>query len=181
MQNSSGTSLANISGKFRNTKRRSGYIEKAIIVVLSAFFISLIAFWIQPRYRLAVQTDYSVNFLLGVTDRGNSSPAKGEYFAFQFLAVPDEPRYGRDFVKRLGCVEGEHLENRGREYYCDGEYLGTAKEFSKTGKTLRIFEYNGIIPKDSYFAVGETKDSYDSKFWGFVRREWIIGKVTKVI
>ena len=89
MQNSSGTSLTNISGRFRNTKRRSGYIEKAIMVVLSAFLVSLIAFWIQSRYRLAVQTDYSVNFVLGVTVMGNIAPVKGEYFAFGFLAVHD--------------------------------------------------------------------------------------------
>ena len=179
MRNSSRTSQTNIRDRFR--KRRVGPFEKAAVIVLSLLLISLIAFWIQPRYRLAVQTDYSVRFLVGLTDRGNNSPVKGEYFAFRFLAVTNEPRYGRDFVKRLGCVEGEYLENRGRKFYCDGEYLGTAKEFSKTGKALRIFQYNGIIPKDSYFAVGETNDSYDSKFWGFVRREWIIGKVIKII
>ncbi len=179
MRNSSGILRKNISDKAQ--KKASGRLEKTVIFVLSGFIISLIAFWIQPRYRFAVQTDYSVNFVVGITDRGNISPAKGEYFAFRFLAKSNDPRHGRDFVKRLGCMEGEYLQNRGRDYYCDGEYLGTAKEFSKTGRALQAFEYDGIIPKDRYFAIGETKDSFDSKFWGFVRREWIIGKVTKII
>ncbi len=179
MHNSLGTLLKNIRNSFR--KRKAGSVERAFAIGLSILLISLIAFWIQPRYRFAVQTDYSVNFLVGLIDKDSRFPRKGEYFAFRFISVPGEPRYGRNFVKRLGCMEGQYLENLGRQFYCNGEYLGSAKEYSKDGKPLRIFEYSGIIPKDRYFAVGETTDSYDSKFWGFVRREWVIGKVFKII
>jgi len=179
MRDSSRISLTNIRDRFR--KRQAGRTEKAAAAILSVLLISLIVFWIQPRYRFAVQTDYSVNFLVGMIDKGNHSPVKGEYFAFRFLSVPNEPRYGRSFVKRLGCVEGEYLENIGRQFYCNGEYLGAAKEISREGKPLGIFEYKGIIPKGRYFAIGETLDSYDSKFWGFVRSEWVIGTVLKVI
>jgi signal peptidase I len=179
MRDSSRISLTNIKDRFR--KRKAGRTEKAAAAILSVLLISLLVFWIQPRYRFAVQTDYSVTFLVGMIDKGNHSPVKGEYFAFRFLSLPKEPRYGRNFVKRLGCVEGEYLENRGRQFYCNGEYLGTAKKFSREGMPLTAFEYTGIIPKGRYFAIGETPDSYDSRFWGFVRSEWVIGKVFKVI
>ncbi|HAM52308.1 MAG TPA: hypothetical protein DCP92_17035 [Nitrospiraceae bacterium] len=117
-------------------------------------------------------------------DQRNKEPVKGQYFAFNFLAVKDEPRYGQPFVKKLGCAEGEQLESagpEGRDFYCNGQYLGTAKHFSKTGKPLKTFQYKGVVPKGYLFAIGETRDSYDSKFWGFVNKQWIIGTVAKII
>lgn len=171
----------NILSRFR--QRRIGRTEKAAIILLSVLILSLAVFRLQRRYRFAVQTDYSVHFLLGITDKMDRIPRKGggEYFAFKFLAAPGDARYGWDFVKTLGCNEGEFLETRGREFFCNGISIGRAKEYTKKGKPLTPFYYRGTVPQGQYFAVGETKDSYDSKYWGFVRKEWIIGKVYKLL
>ena len=158
-----------------------GTAEKAFTIILSIILGALFAFWLQPQYVLVVQTDYSVNFLLGMMDKKDHSPEVGEYMAFDFLAVKDDPRYGWKFVKVFACKEGDYLENRGRSFYCNGRFLGTAKTHSKEGEPLPLFTYNDLIPKNSCFAVGETRDSYDSKYWGFVKREWIIGTVQKLI
>ncbi len=155
--------------------------EKVLTAGLALCLLSLLAVYLNGRYKLAVQYDYSVNFLLGILDTRQKEIGKNDYFAFYFLAVKGDARYGEHFVKRLACGEGEYLEARGRDFYCNGTYIGTVKQHSKKGRALYPFGYAGPIPSGSLFAVGDTKDSYDSKIWGFVDKGWIIGRVTKLI
>lgn len=148
-------------------------------ILLMVFIATLVIFATISRYKIAFQTDYSVDFQVGILDEKDKDIKKGELFGFYFLAVKNDDRYGWRFVKRLACSEGDFLESRGRDFYCNGRYIGTAKTKDKKGKPINLlFQYKGRIGKGDYFAIGDTKDSYDSKYWGFVKKEWIIGKVT---
>lgn len=169
----------NIRSRFFNKKM--GMAEKIGLISLSLLLILLAWFALQKRFKLAYQYDDSVNFRIGIIDRGNKIPKKGDYCAFKFLAVKNHPRYGYSFVKRVACVEGDMLTHEGRDYYCNGKYLGRAKEYNKKGERLPIFEFNGAIPVNRFFASGENMESLDSKFWGFVDYQWVIGHVRKVI
>ena len=155
--------------------------QRAASVVLIALMVSLVMFHAQQRFRLVMQYDYSVDFRLALVDYDRKAVGKGEYFSFHFLAVPGDPRYGRTFVKRLVCVPGDSLRNVGRDFYCNGQYVGRAKEISREGKKLPLFEYDGKVPEGRLFAVGEAPASYDSKIWGFVREEWVVGAVYKIV
>jgi signal peptidase I len=154
--------------------------QKAVTAALAFCLLMLLIAAFNGRYKLAVQYDYSVNFLLAILDIKQKEIEKNDYFAFQFLAVKSDDRYGQKFVKRLGCAEGEYLEARDRDFYCNGTKIGTVKPYSKKGEPLTPFKYAGLVPRGHLFAVGDTKDSYDSKIWGFVDKNWIIGRVTKV-
>lgn len=165
----------------RFKKRHPSNLEKLITAALFFIIIFLVVLAIQPRYKIVFQTDYSVNFEIGILDLYKKTIEKGEYFGFYFLALNNDERYGWKFVKRLACKEGEHLETIGRDFYCNSEYIGTAKSFDKKGNPTTIFHYKGIIPRGSLFAIGESLDSFDSKYWGFVDQKWILGKVSVVL
>lgn len=153
--------------------------NRIAITLTVVFLIASVIVVAQTRYTFCVQYDRSVYFNLGLLDKYNRTPTKGDYYAFMFYAVQNE-RYGQQFVKKVGCVEGEHLYNVGRKFYCNGQYVGTAKEKDKKGNPAPLYNYNGIIEKGKFFAVGEMIDSYDSKYWGVVDNNWVIGKVIKL-
>lgn len=72
-------------------------------------------------------------------------------------------------IKKVGCAPGEDLTvNDKWEYYCNGRYLGAGKAIDKLGRPTNRFSFNGPIPKESIFVIGDHKDSYDSRYIGFV-------------
>lgn len=101
-------------------------------------------------------------------------------------------------IKQIACDEGNMLVELNRHYYCvtdpkghsveelkkaitegrvvDGivpYYIGRAKEFSLKGDPLEKFDYSGVIPKGRCFMAGHHKDSFDSRYWGFLdKREF---------
>lgn len=154
--------------------------NRIAITLTVILLITAVVVVVQKRYALCVQYDKSVYFTLGVLDKYNRKPEKGSYYAFMFYAVPNSDRYGQQFVKKVACIEGEHLYNEGREFYCNGEYIGKAKERDKKGNPAPLFNYNGVIEKGKFFASGEMIDSYDSKYWGFVDNNFVTGKVIKL-
>ena len=160
--------------------KRYSFITKALFVMGTCLLCLLIFIGINERFKLAVQYDYSVNFILGLLDKKDNVIEKDQYVAFFFKAVNNE-RYGKHFVKKVACLGGEYLKNKGRDFYCGEKYIGTAKLFDKQGNPAGLFEYSGKIEESKLFVIGETRDSYDSKYWGFVDKHWIRGRVYKII
>ena len=108
----------------------------------------------------------------------NSSPKKGDYVIFRLKL---NKRYFSDFikkheatvtvVKRVICVPGDHLVVRKRKFFCNGKYIGTAKEYSLKGIKTKVFHYNGVVPKGDLFVIGSSINSYDSRYFGFIRKD----------
>ncbi len=71
-------------------------------------------------------------------------------------------------MKIARCLPGENLKVLDRTYYCNGKYLGRAKEYSLKGEEVDNFVYNGAVPSGKVFVMGEHKDSLDSRYFGFI-------------
>ena len=99
---------------------------------------------------------------------------KGDYVIFTPKNI-DPYINGKTLVKKVTCDEGDTLTEKGREgkdYFCDGNvYLGKAKDKSLRGTGLRNFVYNGVVPKGYCFVSGSNINSYDSRYWGFLRKK----------
>jgi len=103
-------------------------------------------------------------------------PRRGDIIVF--ISTEDGKK---DFVKRLIAVEGETVEIKDGKIYVDGKlaeepairsvYYYNAGDYGKEGQATKV-------PRDSYFALGDNSaSSRDSRYWGFVPKKNLLGKV----
>ena len=96
-------------------------------------------------------------------------PRKGDYVIAHASSRYIDGGKPFDMTKRVACVPGEMLRVQGRSYFCGGKYLGEAKERSLKSVPLENFVFNGKIAPGRLFVLGDSKDSFDSRYLGFVR------------
>jgi signal peptidase I len=113
---------------------------------------------------------------------GIRDPHRGDIIVFKY---PQDER--RDFIKRIIGTPGDRVQIRGHSVYVNGELLDepytkeTIPNLPHGGETTFCAYAFGceptIVPRDSYFVMGDNRDnSQDSRYWGFVRRDKIKGK-----
>lgn len=83
------------------------------------------------------------------------------------------------FVKRVIGIEGDTIEMRNRNVYLNGHKLDEPYKIytDYIPDTSRDNFGPQVIPTDNFFVMGDNRDnSNDSRYWGFVDRNAIIGK-----
>jgi signal peptidase I len=81
-----------------------------------------------------------------------------------------------DYIKRVIGVPGDKLEIRRGAVWINGKVL-VEPYVSSPMNPNETFPYQSVtVPPGYYFMMGDNRgNSYDSRFWGFVPRENIIG------
>lgn len=112
---------------------------------------------------------------------GLRGPKRGEIIVFK---SPDSPN--KVYVKRLIATEGESVEISKGKILINGKpvdnpppfrtiYYYNQGEYGQEGKVISV-------PKDGYFVLGDNSaHSRDSRYWGFVPKNYIIGKAVLIV
>jgi signal peptidase I (EC:3.4.21.89). Serine peptidase. MEROPS family S26A len=127
-----------------------------------------------------------------------SEPQRGDIVVFKY---PIDPNI--DFIKRIIALPGEEVEVRNNQVFINGKPLplievgrgeenGVRKviyeEVLPEGIKHKVQFYEDlsfskrdfgpvVVPPNHYFVMGDNRDnSEDSRYWGFVPRENIVGK-----
>jgi signal peptidase I len=168
------------------------YIESLIIAAIIAFFVR--SFFIQAfkipsssmeptlligdhllvnRLSYVVKVPFTdiVIFELGKPDRG-------DVIVFRYPVDRS-----KDFIKRVIAREGDTVEIKDKTIYVNGKKMqdpwgSYSRDPSMPGFLSPKDNLQPVkVPKDSYFVMGDNRDrSLDSRFWGFVREEDLVGK-----
>jgi signal peptidase I len=99
-------------------------------------------------------------------------PKRGDVIVFKY---PNSPEVA--YVKRLIGMPGDKVELIGRTVYINGEPL--KENYTQYIDPGSAYGHDGpyFVPPGHYFAMGDNRDnSQDSRYWGFVPRDYILGK-----
>jgi len=99
-------------------------------------------------------------------------PKRGDVIVFKY---PNSPEVA--YVKRLMGLPGDKIEMIGRTLYVNGQAL--KEPYTQYIDPGSLYDHYGPyeVPQGHYFAMGDNRDnSQDSRFWGSVPRDYILGK-----
>lgn len=143
-----------------------------------AITVLLVAGTLIP-YKISVTLTPSLKHRVYWLIRNPDKVVRGDYVLFRHkeLSARMGMKKSEDVMKILGCNEGDLLTvDAEKKFYCNGEYLVRAKDISLKGEQLQYFVFNGTIPKGVMFVMGQHKDSFDSRYFGFVDKSRILAK-----
>lgn len=165
------------------------YFEALLIAVVLAFFIR--SFVVQAfkipsgsmlstlqigdqllvnKFSYGIKLPFTNYWLLSYDD-----PEFQDIIVFEYPKEPD-----KDFIKRVIGLPGDRIEIRDKMVFRNGKkleepYVQHTDPHIRTDMRDNLSEFT--VPEGKYFVMGDNRDeSYDSRFWGFVDRDKIVGK-----
>jgi signal peptidase I len=100
-------------------------------------------------------------------------PQRGDIIVFHYPGDPTD-----DYVKRIIGLPGDHLLIEGGKLYIN-DVLLDEPYLPENMRTFPRSRYSNVVPEDSYFVLGDNRlGSSDSRNWGMLERELIIGKAS---
>jgi signal peptidase I len=168
------------------------YIEAILLAIIIAFFIRTFVIQaykipsgsMKPTLQigdhiLVSKFNYGVKLpFLRSTLIPIGTPKRGDILVF----IYPEDR-SKDFIKRLIGLPGDTIEIRNKKILMNGLPLNdTHGVYSDNliipGSIQPRDNFGPVtVPEDSIFVMGDNRDeSYDSRFWGFVKMKDVLGK-----
>src|SRR5438445_7180499 len=174
------------------------YFESIVIAVILALFIRTFvvqAFKIPTgsmEENLLIGDHLLVNkFIFGPSETALERTLlpigtikRGDVIVFKYPEEPD-----RDFIKRVIGLPGETVELREKKVYINGKgldepYVHFLTPPSSASGLHEVTSYDVrerygpvTVPPDHYFVMGDNRDnSQDSRYWGFLPRDYVKGK-----
>lgn len=167
--------------------RIAGRLGAALAVLLGAtvFFMHGWGYRIGvDAQRLAGEPACLPNYLFLWSRADGTPPKKGDYIV---ALMPQTDlgvggRKGDRIIKIVMGMPGDKIRIEGTELWINEEHtdrLWLAK--SLPGKEVGDFDTEMVLGEHQYFLMGTTHESFDSRYWGPVSREAIIGTATPLL
>ncbi len=115
-------------------------------------------------------------------------PQKGDVVVFSYPLDSS-----KSYIKRIIGRPGDRVQIIDKRLYLNGQLSDFPLPLDDSGTICPIYKDWKItptsrdnfgpvvVPRDAYFVLGDNRDkSYDSRFWGFVRSEYLLGKAVYI-
>ncbi len=167
---------------------------------------SMMPTFLTYDFLLVDKISYGLHLPFSNTELFNiGDPQRGDVVVFRYPNYERQKPYeGADFIKRVIGLPGDRIEymndaltvnGKTVEYQRIGTYVGFEKGIKMTGHRhyrellddrphdILLHPYMNsrgvslVVPEGHYFVMGDNRNhSSDSRFWGFVPEEYIVGR-----
>lgn len=137
------------------------------------------ALYLTNRYSIGIdpQEHTCLQWRVFVVDKHDTMINRGEIFAFRSESMDPYFKDGSQVIKVADGVPGDRVKVSLDKVYVNNVVVGDGLLLSKKLKKPKSrYIRDEIVPKDKYWFMGRTADSFDSRYWGYVSKSNIIGK-----
>ena len=134
------------------------------------------SYYLMNRYQIAIDPQNNQclpPYRIYLVDKFDKTPVRGEPFAFTSQYIRE---YGKG-IKMVDAVAGDVVSVTSEETTVNGSMVGEELRLAKeSGHSEKELTRTGIIPEGRIWLMGRTKLSFDSRYWGSVPTEHILGR-----
>ena len=88
---------------------------------------------------------------------------------------------GTHMVKILVGLPGDRIEITPERTMVNGVEVATGLDLAeRLGQTPDAFARAFVVPEGEYFGVGKSDSSFDSRYFGLIKREQVLGKAWRL-
>ncbi|MDH3661711.1 MAG: signal peptidase I [Alphaproteobacteria bacterium] len=157
------------------------FLVKATILTAT---LALSFDYVAKRYRLGI--DWQVERCLPDTrvvliDLRSEMPKRGSLVAFRGEGLAPIFPDGTHMVKILVGLPGDRVVITPKTTTVNGLDVAAGLDLAdRLGQRPEAFERSFTIPDDQFFAVGISSTSFDSRYFGLIKRDQVIGKAWRL-
>lgn len=164
----------------------SGWLRDGFRFLVALALIGPGAWWFSHHYRLFDERTFGerrcLPFRFYLVDLTDHTLKRGDYVVF--TAQRMEPFYaaGTLVAKRVKGVPGDHVLVNGAGVWVNGAYSGAllharvGERLWRMGHRPEEFARDERVPAHDLWVMGTHPRSFDSRYWGYVRDEQIVGR-----
>lgn len=152
-----------------------------IRLTLGFGIVALSTMYFADRFRISVPTaeNSCLEAQFYLIDTYDKSVSKGELMAFGFPSDTDSwYKKGTKFIKIVGGVGGDTVSVTEKSFTINEQVydLPLSYALGRLKMPVSSIEKTIVVPENHFYGIGETIKSYDSRFWGTIPQQNIIGQ-----
>ncbi|AYQ57037.1 hypothetical protein MS2017_1347 [Bathymodiolus thermophilus thioautotrophic gill symbiont] len=149
----------------KNTKKSTKITPKKLLIFS---LIALVIYLIIGAFFTHIVVNISDSHAGTLFWKSDKNPGKNEFVYFNFKH-PLLPKNIKILSKKLVCIGGDKLQINDKFIICNEQkYPIKRNQKTGSGKLIKQFYYDGIVPKNKAVVWGSNLESFDSRYWGFI-------------
>lgn len=158
------------------------FSSKNYLKVSNFKYLSQLNLEIEVRYMLSASMSPSIKaydaLIFDKREYMTKDPRRGDVIAFSTISSSSSESQKEFSIKRIIGMPGEMVEVKEGKVFINKISLNEPYVLERP-----LYKYEKkIVPKYSYFVLGDNRNnSYDSIYWGFLKRDHIVSKSIAVL
>jgi conjugal transfer pilin signal peptidase TrbI len=145
----------------------------AVVIVLASRYLA-------DRFQVGI--DFQLSQCLPgarvfIVDRQDVSVEKGDLVAFRAARLAPFIKDGEELIKIAAALPGDTVSVGPGETSVNGTVVGEGLDLAEIiGRPDESFTRQVAVQPGTFWMMGRTRDSYDSRYWGPIDTSQVIGK-----